>query len=46
MCETGFVFSSKSLLSFLSEMAQPRLSMATRGLDSQIEGWGGGGGGG
>ena len=25
-------------------MAQPRLSMATRGLDSQI--WGGGGGGG
>ena len=41
MCETGFVFSSKSLLSFLSEMAQPRLSMATRGLDSQIEGWGG-----
>ena len=36
MCETGFVFSSKSLLSFRSEMAQPRLSMATRDLDSQI----------
>ena len=43
-CETGFVFSSESLLSFRREMAQPRLSMATRGLDSQI--WGGGGGGG
>ena len=44
MCETGFVFSSKSLLSFRREMAQPRLSMATRGLDSQIGGGGGGGG--
>ena len=44
MCETGFVFSSKSLLSFRREMAQPRLSMATRGLDSQIgRRWGGGG---
>ena len=44
MCETGFVFSSilVSLLhvSFRREMAQPRLSMATRGLDSQIGGWG------
>ena len=42
MCETGFVFSFKSLLSFRSEMAQPRLSMATRGLDSQMGGGGGG----
>ena len=42
MCETGFVFFSKSLLSFRSEMAQPRLSMATRGLASQIGGGGGG----
>ena len=42
MCETVFVFSSKSLLSFQSEMAQPRISMATRGLDSQIGGGGGG----
>ena len=32
---------SKSLLSFRREMAQPRLSMATRGLDSQIGGGGG-----
>ena len=31
MYGTGFVFSSKSLLSFRSEMSQPRLSMATRG---------------
>ena len=44
MCETGFVFSSKSLLSFQSEMAQPRLSMAKRGLDSQMGCRGGGGG--
>ena len=40
MCETGFVFSSKSLLNFRREMAQPRLSMATRGLDFQIGGVG------
>ena len=33
---------SKSLLSFRGEMAQSRLSMASRGFDSQI-GWGGGG---
>ena len=38
MCETGFVVSSKSLLSFRSEMAQPRLSLATRGLDSLMGG--------
>ena len=42
MCETGFNFSSKTLLSFRSEMAQPSLSMTTRGLDSQIGGGGGG----
>ena len=37
---TYFVFSSKSLLSFRREMAQPRLSMATRGLGvgGKIEG--------
>ena len=35
---------SKSLLSFRREMAQLRLSMATRGLDSQIGGGEGGGG--
>ena len=39
----GFVFSSKSLLSFRREMAQPRLSMAKRGLDSQIRRGVGGG---
>ena len=37
--------SSKSLLSFRREMAHPRLSMATRGFGSQIDGRGGGGGG-
>ena len=42
MCETGFVVSSKSLLSFRSEMAQPRLSLATRGLDSLMGGGRGG----
>ena len=39
---TYFVFSSKSLLSFRREMAQPRLSMATRGLGAHM-GEGGGG---
>ena len=38
-----FVFSSKSLLSFRREMAQPRLSMATRGLGAKMGGGGGGG---
>ena len=37
---TYFVFSSKSLLSFRREMAQPRLSMATRGLCAQMGGGG------
>ena len=35
---TYFVFSSKSLLSFRREMAQPRLSMATRGLGAKLGG--------
>ena len=43
---TYFVFSSKSLLSFQREMAQPMLSMATRGFCAQMGGGGGGGGGG
>ena len=37
---TYFVFSSKSLLSFRMEMAQPRLSMATRSLGAQMGGRG------
>ena len=37
---TYFVFSSKSLLSFRREMAQQRLSMATRGLGAQMGGGG------